>query len=300
MRLKGLFFGLAALAWCGVAAADTADDIEKLEAAAATHVAAYTALDSQRSKLSLQYRALVEGLGQRLKFGSAPKNPVLVKDLQQAQAALAALVNTAEPLATLSATLTDDAAQANGLARSTRAALAEPGADAAKLRPLAARIAAASDTLDHALAQALEQRQKQVETLKTGEVELASLSQAIDAGHLPDSGTTDPTIAEMLAPPKLMTATPTPEPVTRLPAETGRWVIEFGLFPSEDDAGYVMAQLSLRGTTSQFTPVRDRHGHAMFKVVTRGFASRTAAEAAVTELKRHDLHPSDIVELPAR
>jgi cell division septation protein DedD len=298
MRLKRLCFGLAALAWGGGAAADTAGDIETLEAAASAHVAAYYALDGERSKLSLQYRALVEQLTQRLKFGTAPKNPVLLKDLQQAQAALAAFGNTADPLATLSATLTDDAARANALARDTRTALAAPGADEAQLRPLATRIAAAGDTLNRALGQALEQRLKQAETLKTDEQDLASLSHAVEIGHLPESGSTDPTIAEMLAPPKLMDPAPAPETARPAAAEAGHWAIEFGLFPSQDDAAYVMARLSLRGTPSRFTSARDKHGMPVFKVITRGFPTRAAAEAAAADLRRHDLHPSGIVEAP--
>src|ERR1700689_2225611 len=186
MRLTLLGLGLAALAWCAVAEADVAGDIETLETAASAHLAAYSALDTERTNLALHYRALVEELSQRLKFGSAPKNPVLVKIWAEAQAALAALGNTAEPLATLSAELTDDAAGCNALSRTLRAALAGPGADEAGLRPLADRVATASDTLDRALGQALEQRRKQAEMLKTETQDLADLSQAIETGHLPN------------------------------------------------------------------------------------------------------------------
>jgi len=298
MRLKHLCFGLAALAWCGAAAADPAADIEALEAAASSHVAAYSALDGERSKLSLQYRALVEELTRRLKFGSAPKNPALLKAWQQAQDALTALGDSGEKLAAVTADLTDDAARANALARGIRADLAAPGADESRLRPLAARIDAAHDSLDRSLGQALEQRRKQAETLKAGAQDLASLAKAIEAGHLPDSGTADPTIAEMLAPPKLMDPAPA-ETAPRPSAEPGHWVIEFGLFPTEDDAAYVMARLSIRGTPSRFAPTKDRRGHPAFKVLTRAYPTRAAAEAAAAELKRHDLHPSGVVALPA-
>jgi cell division septation protein DedD len=300
MRLTLLGLGLAALAWGGTAAADVAGDIETLEAAASAHVAAYSALDTERTNLALHYRALVEELTQRLKFGTAPKNPVLVKTLGQALAALAALGNTAEPLATLSAELTDDAAACNALSRSLRAALAGPGADEAGLRPLAARIATASDTLDRALGQALEQRRKQAEMLKAETQDLADLSQAIDTGHLPN-GAADPTIADMLAPPSLMDAPASDTHAERRPEpEHGRWVVEFGVFGSEDDAGYIMARLSISGIQSRFMTQKDKHGRPQYKVLTHGFATRQAAESAAAEIGRHDLHPSGVVELPER
>ncbi|MEA2754082.1 MAG: hypothetical protein QOJ54_371 [Aliidongia sp.] len=298
MRLRLLGCGLVCLIFYG-AAAEPVDEIEALEATAASHVAAFSTLAAERTNLALRYRALIETLTQRLKFGTVPKNPALIKDLQEAQKALAALGDTAEPLGTLSAQLTDDAAAANALARTPRAALAAPDADQARQRPLAARIAAASDTLDRALGQALEQRRKQGEMLKTEEQDLASLSQAIDAGHLPATALADPTLAEMLAPPRLM-AQPDRDPVPHPAAGSGRWVIEFGQFTTEDDATFTMARLSIQGTPSRFIASRDKHGHAGFKVVTRGFPTREAAEAAAAALRHHDLHPSGVVAAAAR
>ncbi|MEI9987336.1 MAG: SPOR domain-containing protein [Aliidongia sp.] len=289
--------GLVALILCKAAAADPAADIETLEAAASSHVAAYGALDAQRSKLELQYRSLIEELTKRLSFGTAAKNPVLLKSWQQAQDTLAELGKTAEPLSAAAGDLTDDAAKANALGREIHAALAAPGADPAVLQPLAERITAASDRLDHSLAEALEQRRKQAATIKADEQELDRLAQAIDTGHLPDTGTADSTMADMLAPPRLMDPSAQPGPAApRAAAESGRWAVEFGLFPTVDDAGYIMAMLSQRGTASHFVQVSDRRGHPAFKVLTRGFASRSAAEAAATELKRHDLHPNGVVE----
>jgi hypothetical protein len=296
MRLGLLGIGLAGLVLHGAAAAP-ADEIEALETAASAHVAAYSTLAADRTNLALRYRVLIEALTQRLKFGTVPKNPALVKNLQDAQAALAALGATTEPLGTLPAELTDDAAAANALARALRAAPPGPEADEAGRRALAARIAAASDTIDRALGQALEQRHKQSEMLKTEEQDLANLSQAIDAGHLP---TADPTLADMLAPPQLMAPAAESEPPARPAGGPGRWVIEFGQFATEDDATFTMARLSIQGTPSRFIATRDKHGHAGFKVVTRGFPTREAAEAAAAALRRHDLHPSGVVEAAAR
>src|SRR6202035_1570890 len=125
MRLRLLGCGLVCLIFYR-AAAEPVDEIETLEATAAAHVAAFSTLAAERTNLALRYRALIETLTQRLKFGTVPKNPALIKDLQEAQKALAALGDTAEPLGTLSAELTDDAAAANALARTLRAALAAP------------------------------------------------------------------------------------------------------------------------------------------------------------------------------
>jgi cell division protein FtsN len=301
--LPALF--LAGLTLSGAAVAAPDGDIEKLEAAAAAHVAVYTALDNERSKLLLQYHALIGELTQRLKFGTAPKNPALQKLLQDAATALEALEQTADPLSTAAADLTDDAAQANALARDIRAALAEPGADTGKLRLLQDRIGAAGARLDRSLADALDARRKHEETIATARRELTELATAVDTGHLPEGGTTDQALAEMLAPPKLMNpataaAEPAPRPADPHPSGDGsRWVIEFGLFQTEDDAGFVMARLSQTGTESHFTQTRDRLGHPAFKVVTRSFNSRAAAEAAAAEMKKHDLHPSGVVGTPA-
>jgi cell division protein FtsN len=291
MRLGLLGFGLACLVWHGAAAAP-ADQIEALETTASAHVAAFSTLAAERTNLALRYRALIESLTQRLKFGTAPKNPSLVKNLEEARAALATLGATAEPLSALSAELTDDAATANALARALHAVPASPDADEAAL---AVRIAAASDTIDRALGQALEQRRTQSEMLKTEQQDLANLSQAIDAGHLP---TTDPTLADMLAPPQLMAPPAESEPAAH--STPGRWVIEFGQFATEDDATFTMARLSIQGTPSRFVAIRDKHGHAGFKVVTRPFPTREAAEAAAAALRHHDLHPSGVVEATAR
>jgi|GEM_PF-6713517 hypothetical protein len=297
MRLGLSCFALAVLAWCSAAGADPAGDIETLEATASDHVASFSALDTERTNLALQYRASVEELAQRLKFGTVPKNPALLTALGQARAALAALANTGEALATISAELTDDAAAANALARGVRAALAASGADAAGLAPLAARIAAASDTIDRALGQALEQRRRQAAMLETETQDLANLSRAIDAGHLSAAGTADPTLAEMLAPPSLMSPPGSEPPPERAPAEPGRWAIEFGVFQTEDDATFTMARLSIRGTQSRYVTSRDKRGHAVFKVLTRAYPTRAAAEAAAADLRRHDLHPSGVVEV---
>jgi cell division protein FtsN len=295
MRLGLLGFGLACLVWHGAAAA-SADQVEALETTASVHVAAFSTLAAERTNLALRYRALVERLTQRLRFGTAPKNPTLVKSLEDARAALAALGATAEPLSALSVELTDDAAAANALARTLRAVPVSPEAEEPGQDALATRIAAASDTIDRALGQALEQRRTQTEMLKAEQQDLANLSQAIDAGHLP---TTDPTLADMLAPPQLMAPPAEGEPPTRPAAGSGRWVIEFGQFATEDDATFTMARLSIQGTPSRFIAIRDKHGHAGFKVVTRGFPSREAAEAAAAALRRHDLHPSGVVEATA-
>jgi hypothetical protein len=294
MRLTLLRFGLAALVWAGAARADTAGEVENLEASAAAHVADFTALDAQRTNLSLQYRALIDRLTQRLKFGTAPKNPALEDLKRQAETVLTALGDMAGPLATAAADLTDDAARTNALARGMRSELAAPGADAAALQPLAARVAAASDTLDRMLGQALETRRKQAEMTKTETGALAGLSQAIEIGHLPAADRGDTSIAELLAPPQLIQAQPTPTVATG-----GRFVVEFGLFPAQDDAGFVMARLSILGVQSHFTTAKDKQGRPVYRVLTHGFATRPAAEAAAADLGRHDLHPSRVIETPA-
>ncbi len=292
-------FGLLILLACRPAAADPAADVEALEAAAANHVAAYAALDGQRSKLHEQFRSQVEDLTKRLRFGSAPNNPVLQKSLQQAKDALAAVDASAEALAAVTADLTDDAAKANALGRTLHAALSAADADKATLQPLADQVTAASDKLDHSLAEALEQRRKTPEQTKTDQATLDRLAKAVETGKLPDGGTADSTLADMLAPPKLMDpAAPPPPPAPHGAAETGRWIIEFGLFPSMDDAAYVMARLSQRGTTSHFVQVKDKLGHPAYKVLTRGYPSRSAAEAAAGELRKHDLHPNGVTETP--
>ena len=61
-------------------------------------------------------------------------------------------------------------------------------------------------------------------------------------------------------------------------------------------AAYVMARLSQRGTASHFVQVRDKLGHPAYKVMTRGYASRAAAETAAGELRKRDLHPNGVVE----
>jgi cell division protein FtsN len=193
--------------------------------------------------------------------------------------------------------LTDDAAAANALARTLHTVPASPGAAENDRTALAVRVAAASDTIDRALGQALEQRRTQSEMLKTEQQDLANLSQAIDAGHLP---TADPTLADMLAPPQLMAPPAEGEPLARPAAGAGRWVIEFGQFATEDDATFTMARLSIQGTPSRFVAIRDKHGHAGFKVVTRPFPTREAAEAAAAALRHHDLHPSGVVEAAVR
>jgi cell division protein FtsN len=304
MRAGWLSFGLLALllcrpAWIDSARADPAADVEALEASAANHVAAYVALDGERSKLQEQFRAIVEELTKRLSFGTAPNNPVLQKSLQQAKDALASVDATTDALAAATADLTDDAAKANTLGRTLHAALAVPGADKAALQPLADQVTAASDKLDHSLAEALELRRKMPEQAKTDEATLDRLAKAVETGKLPESGTSDATMADMLAPPKLMDPGGAPPEPSHGTAETGHWAIEFGLFPSVDDAGYVMARLSQRGTTSHFVQVRDKLGHAAYKVVTRTYASRAEAEQAAAELRKHDLHPSGVVEAPA-
>ncbi|MGB8843932.1 MAG: SPOR domain-containing protein [Aliidongia sp.] len=296
MRLGLLGFGLACMVWHGAVAAP-ADQIEALETTASAHVATFSTLAAERTNLALRYRALIETLTQRLKFGTAAKNPTLVNDLQDARAALAALGATAEPLSALSAELTDDAAAVNALARALRAAPASAEADEAGQGALAARIEAASETIDRALGQALEQRRKQSEMLKAEQQDLANLSRAIDAGHLP---TTDPTLADMLTPPQLIAPPADNESAARPAGNPGRWVIEFGQFATEDDATFTMARLSIQGTPSRFVAIRDKHGHAGFKVVTRPFPTREAAEAAAAALRRHDLHPSGVVEAAAR
>lgn len=307
MRLKRLSMGLAALLGAALAgavalAAEFTTDIDRLESEGAAHVAAYTALDTKRANLSLQYRGLVEQLTQRLTFGTVPKNPALLQDLAKAQTALTSLGTTAVPLTEAIEQLTDDASHINTLSRALRSALASPDTDASALQPLADRAAAASDTVYRTLAQALEQKQRQAETMKDEPQTLATLAQAIDAGKLPSAD--DPTIAEMLAPPRLMDAQaayplpgPTAAPLRPLP-DGGRWALEFGLFPTEDDAAFIMAKLSLRGTQSRFIAAKDPHGHAGFRVVTSAYASKAAAEAASAELTRHDLPPSHVVELP--
>jgi cell division protein FtsN len=296
MRLGILGFGLACLVWQGAASA-AADQIEALEATASAHIAAFSTLAAERTNLALRYRALIEILTQRLKFGTVPKNPTLVKDLADAHAALAALGATAEPLSALSAELTDDAAAANALARALRAAPTGAETDETGQGALATRIEAASETIDRALSQALEQRHTQTEMLKAEQQDLANLSQAIEAGHLP---TTDPTLADMLTPPQLIAPPADNESAARAAGNPGRWVIEFGQFATEDDATFTMARLSIQGTPSRFVAIRDKHGHTGFKVVTRTFPTREAAEAAAVALRRHDLHPSGVVEATAR
>ena len=295
MRGGWLCFGVLVLLLCRPALADPAGDVEALEAAAANHVAAYAALDDQRSKLHEQFRSQVEELTRRLSFGTAPNNPVLQKSLQQAKDALAAVDATAEALAAATADLTDDAAKANGLGRTLHAALAAQGADKTALQPLADQVTAASDKLDHSLAEALEQRRKIPEQAKADQATLDRLAKAVEAGKLPEGGTADSTLADMLAPPKLMDPA-APALVPHGAAETGRWAIEFGLFPNVDDAAYVMARLSQRGTASHFVQVRDKLGHPAYKVMTRGYVSRAAAETAAGELRKHDLHPNGVVE----
>lgn len=222
MRLKLMCLALAALALCRIAPAWAEGDIEKLESAAATHVAVYQALDNERSKLLVQYHALTGELTQRLKFGTTPKNPALLKILQDAQTALQALDRTGDPLSSAAADLTDDAAQANALARDIRSDLASAGTgpDAARRRVLADRIAAAGNRLDHTLADALDARRKHEETMGSAKRELTELAAAIDMGHLSEGGTTDQALAEMLAPPKLMApdAAPAAPPPEHTPA----------------------------------------------------------------------------------
>jgi cell division protein FtsN len=306
MRLKRLSCGLIALVGAALAgavalAAEFTTDIDRLETDGAAHVAAYTALDTKRANLSLQYHGLVEQLTQRLTFGTVPKNSALQQDLAKAQAALTALGETAPPLTESIELLTDDASRINALSRALRSALAGPDTDKAALQPLANRAATASDTVYRTLAQALEQKQRQTETMKDEPQTLATLAQAIDTGKLPSAD--DPTIAEMLAPPRLMDAqgSASPPPAAappRAPADNGHWAIEFGMFPTEDDAAFIMAKLSLRGTQSRFLATKDRQGHAGFRVVTSGYASKAAAESAAAEFTKHDLPPSRVIEMP--
>jgi hypothetical protein len=295
MRGGWLSCGLLVLLLCRPALADPAGDVEVLEASAAGHVSAYTALDAARGKLHEQFRTDVEELTRRLSFGTTPNNPVLQKSLQQARDALAALDTSADALAAATADLTDDAAKANQLGRTLHAALTAQGADKAPLQPLADQVTAASDKLDHSLAEALEERRKTPEQAKADQATLDRLAKAVETGKLPDGGTADSNMAEMLAPPRLMDPAAASQPPHGA-AETGRWVIEFGLFPNVDDAGYVMAQLSRRGTPSRFVQVRDKLGHPAFKVVTRTYPSRADAEKTAAELRKHDLHPSGVVE----
>jgi len=296
MRGGWLCFGLLVLLLGRPALADPAGEVEALEAAAANHVAAYSALDGQRSKLHEAFRGQVEELTKRLSFGTAPNNPVLQKSLQQAKDVLATVEATAEALAAVTADLTDDAAKANALGRTLHAALTAQGADKAAVQSLADQVTAASDKLDHSLAEALEQRRKIPEQTKADQATLDRLAKAVEAGKLPDAGTSDSVMADILAPPKLMD--PAAPPPAHGPAETGHWAIEFGLFPNVDDAAYIMARLSQRGTTAHFVLVRDRLGHPAYKVLTRGYASRAAAGAAASELRKHDLHPNGVVETP--
>jgi len=291
-------FGLLALLVCHPARAEPAGDVEALEAAAAGHVAAYAALDAERGKLHEQFRADVEELTKRLAFGTAPNNPALQKSLQQAKDVTTTLDGTAEALAAAAGDLTDDAAKANALGRTLHAALTAPGADPAALQPLADRVTAASDKLDHSLADALEERRKIPEQAKADAATLDRLAKAVEVGKLPDGGTADSTMADMLAPPRLMdpAATSMSAPASHGPTETGHWSIEFGLFPNVDDAGYVMSKLSQRGTDSQFVQVRDKLGHPAYKVRTRSYATRAAAEAAADDLRKHNLHPNGVVE----
>jgi cell division protein FtsN len=283
-----------ALFLCGPALADPAADVEALEAAAASHVAAYSALDTQCGKLHEAFRSDVDELTKRLSFGTAPNNPVLQKNLAQAKDALTALDAASEALAAAASDLTEDAAKANGLGRTLHAALTAKDADKSTLQPLADRVTAASDKLDHSLAEALEQRRKIPEQAKADQATLDRLSKAVETGKLPEGGASDSTMADILAPPRLMDPSAPPPP--RGPAEAGRWVIEFGLFPNQDDAGYVMMQLTLRGMDARKVAVRGKQGRTDYKVLTRAYPSRAAAEAAVTELRKHHLFPSGVAE----
>jgi cell division septation protein DedD len=298
------------LLWTGVALADPASDLETLESATSAHSVTFAGFETEHTNVVLGYRSTVDTLIQRLRFGSTPNNPALVQSLQAARDALGNLGGKTQPLEDLTSQLVDDAARANAIAHDLRAASTELDANEPALQALAKRLAATTDKIYQLLGQALDERRKQADLLKTENQALTGLAQAVEAGKLPGDGTADAGLAAMLAPPALMAppapgaspAAPSSGTVPGLqvehPPPSGRWSIQFGLFQNEDDAGYIMARLSMRGIQSHYVPEKDKRGHPAFKVVTRGFPTRAAAEAAATEMGADDLHPSGVVELP--
>jgi cell division septation protein DedD len=298
--------GLAILLWAGAALADPASDLEALEGTASAHAVTFAGFETEHTNAVLSYRSTVDQLNQRLRFGSTPNNPALVQSLQAARDALSGLGDKTQPLEDLTGQLVDDAARANVIAHDLRAALTELDANEPALHALDKRLTATKDKIYQLLGQALDERRKQADLLKTENQALTGLAQAVEAGKLPGDGTADAGLAAMLAPPALMAppapGAPPPAPSSGLqverPPPAGRWSIQFGLFQNEDDAGYIMARLSTRGIQSHYLAEKDKRGHPAFKVVTRGFPTRAAAEAAAAEMGADDLHPSGVVELP--
>lgn len=303
----------AGLLWPGAVRADPASELEALEASASTHAVTFAGFETDHTNAVLGYRATVDTLNQRLRFGSTPNNPALVQSLQAARDALSSLGEKTQPLEDLTSQLVDDAGRANIIGHDLRAALTELDANEPALHAIDKRLTSTKDKIYQLLAQALDERRKQADLLKTETQALTGLAQAVETGRLPGDGTADAGLAAMLAPPALMappapgasgSGVPAPSSGTvsglqvERPPPAGRWSIQFGLFQNEDDAGYIMARLSMRGIQSHYLPEKDKRGHPAFKVVTRGFPTRAAAEAAVTEMGAYDLHPSGVVELP--